>query len=180
MSLLQFNRVVHRWGAMVVAVPVLVVIFSGLILLLKKEINWIQPATQRGGTKELALEFDQILDLSKSVPEACIESWDDVDRLDVRPSKGMLKVRAVNRWEIQMDAQSGEILQVAYRRSDLIESIHDGSFFHDKIRLWVFFPSAVVLLGLWLTGIYLFCIFIYFGRRGRCSRKLAEDEKETL
>jgi hypothetical protein len=29
-----------------------------------------------------------------------IETWSDVDRLDVRPGKGMLKVRAKNRWEI--------------------------------------------------------------------------------
>lgn len=152
------------------AVPVLIVILSGLLLLLKKEFSWIQPPSQRGGSKELVLGFDQVLDIAKTVPEAGIESWEDVDRLDVRPSKGMLKVRAKNRWEIQIDTQNGEILQVAYRRSDFIESLHDGSFFHDKVRLWVFLPSAVVLLGLWLTGLYLFIMYLYLGRRGRRSR----------
>jgi hypothetical protein len=68
----------------------------------------------------------------------------------------MLKVQSENRWEIQLDARTGTILQVSYRRSDLIESLHDGSFFHDRIKLWVFLPSAVTLLGLWVTGIYLF------------------------
>lgn len=174
MRLTQFNRVVHRWGSLVVAVPVLVVLLSGLILLLKKEFTWIQPATQKGNSKELLLGFDEVLAIVKTVPEACIESWDDINRLDVRPSKGMLKVRAENSWEIQIDTQSGEILQVAYRRSDLIESLHDGSFFHDKARLWVFFPSAVVLLGLWLTGIYLFGLYIYLGGRGRRARKRGE------
>jgi len=167
----QFNRVVHRWGSIIVAVPVLVVILSGLLLLLKREFSWIQPASQRGGSKELVLGFDQILEIAKTVPEAGIESWEDIDRLDVRPSKGMLKVRAENRWEIQIDTRSGEILQVAYRRSDLIESLHDGSFFHDKVRLWVFLPSAVVLLGLWLTGLYLFILYLYLGRRGRHARE---------
>ena len=152
------------------AVPVLVVILSGLLLLLKKEVDWIQPPSQRGSSKELVLGFDQVLDIAKTVPEAGINGWEDIDRLDVRPSKGMLKVRAKNRWEIQIDAQSGEILQVAYRRSDFIESLHDGSFFHDKVRLWVFLPSAVVLLGLWLTGLYLFIMYLYLGRRGRRSR----------
>jgi uncharacterized iron-regulated membrane protein len=171
MRLTQFNRVVHRWGSLVVAVPVLIVLLSGLILLLKKEFTWIQPATQKGNSKELSMGFDEVLAIAMTVPEARIESWDDINRLDVRPSKGMLKVRAENSWEIQIDTQSGEILQVAYRRSDLIESLHDGSFFHDKVRLWVFFPSAVVLLGLWLTGIYLFVLYIYLGERGRRARK---------
>ena len=74
----------------------------------------------------------------------------------MRPSKGVIKVRAKNRWEVQLDHQSGEILQVAYRRSGLIESIHEGTFFHDKVRLGIFLPSAIILLILWVTGIYLF------------------------
>jgi hypothetical protein len=51
---------------------------------------------------------------------------------------------------------AGAILQVAYRRSDLIESIHDGSFFGDCAKHWVFLPSALVLIGLWVTGMVLF------------------------
>lgn len=152
----KLNRVLHRWGSIAVALPVLIVIVTGLILLLKKDVSWIQPPTIRGESKELTLGFDRILEISQTVPEAGIKTWNDIDRLDVRPSKGMLKVRARNRWEIQIDAKSGDVLQVAYRRSDLIESLHDGSFFHDKLKLWLFLPSALVLLALWITGIYLF------------------------
>jgi len=53
---------------------------------------------------------------------------------------------AKNNWEIQIDTQSGTILQQAYRRSDIIESIHDGSWFHDKVKLWIFLPTGIVLL----------------------------------
>ena len=48
------------------------------------------------------------------------------------------------------------VLQVAYRRSDLIESIHDGSYFHDNMKLWIFLPTGVFLAVMWGTGIYLF------------------------
>jgi uncharacterized iron-regulated membrane protein len=153
-----FNRLLHRWGSIVIALPVLLVILTGLLLLLKKEIGWIQPPTQRGSSTELAIGFKRILEIAETVPEAEIEGWEDIDRLDVRPSKGMLKVRAKNRWEIQIDTATDEILQVAYRRSDLIESLHDGTFFHDKAKLWLFLPSAIVLLGLWLSGLYLFIL----------------------
>ena len=40
-------------------------------------------------------------------------------------------------YEVQIDTETAEILQVAVRRSDLIESIHDGSYFNDHFKLWV-------------------------------------------
>ena len=69
----------------------------------------------------------QVLEICQNVPEARVESWSDINRIDVRPSRRMLKVWAKSNWEIQIDTQSGEVLQVAYRRSDLVEAIHDGS-----------------------------------------------------
>ena len=167
MKFAKLNRVLHRWAAVAVALPLLLVICTGILLLLKKDVAWIQPPTQRGSTSELELSFDRILEIAKTAPEAEVESWDDVDRLDVRPSKGMLKVRAKNRWEVQIDAKTGEILQVAERRSDFIESLHDGSFFHDKVKLWIFLPSAIILLSLWLTGLYLFLLPYLVARKRR-------------
>ena len=102
--------------------------------------------------------MQEILDASKSVSEAEIKTWEDINRLDLRPSKGIVKVRAKNDWEIQIDLKTGKVLQTAYRRSDMIESIHDGSFFHDYVKLWLFLPSGIVLLMLWLTGIYMFVL----------------------
>ena len=158
MKFSKINRLFHRWGSIIIAAPILLVIISGIILLLKKESSWIQPPTKRGGSKELTVSFDTILQKAQSVDEAEINDWGDIARVDVRPSKGMMKVRADNGWEIQLDSQTGEVLQVAYRRTDLIESLHDGTFFHDKVKLWLFLPSALILLGLWLTGIYLFLL----------------------
>ena len=156
MKFFKFNRFFHRWGSIIVSVPILLVIITGILLLLKKESDWIQPPTQPGTPNELGVSFDDILKMAQSVPEAEIQTWDDVSRLDVRPAKGMLKVRANNGWEIQLDSQSGNILQIAYRRTDIIESLHDGSFFHSHTKLWLFLPSGIIILGLWLTGIYLF------------------------
>ena len=93
-----------------------------------------------------------------ATPQAAIHGWEDIDRVDVRPERGVLKVRAKNRWEIQIDSHSGEVLQVAYRRSDLLETIHDGSFFFSGAKLWIFLPTALILIGLWGTGLYLFAI----------------------
>ncbi len=153
-----FFRKSHRWGAIVVAVPFLVVILSGILLQLKKEFTWIQPATEKGAKKVPALSFEQILAAAQSRPEAGVQSWDDIERLDVRPRDGVVKVQCKSSWEVQVDLKSGEAVQSAYRRSDLIESIHDGSWFHDTAKLYIFLPTAIIVLGLWFTGIYLFVL----------------------
>jgi len=156
----KWNRRLHRWGAAAIAWPVALVIATGLLLQVKKQSAWVQPPTARGSAAfgdggVSALTFEEILAVARGVPEAGIDSWDDVDRLDVRPGRGIVKVRADSRWEVQIDMATGEVLGSAYRRSDLIESLHDGSFFGDWAKLWVFLPAGIVLAALWITGIWL-------------------------
>lgn len=148
----------HRWGAALVALPFLLVILTGIILQLKKDWEWVQPPTRKGAGKTPEVSFDAILEAVKGVPEAEVRGWEDVERLDVRPDRGLVKVQARNRWEVQVDLKTGQVLQKAYRRSDLIETLHDGSWFHDLAKVWVFLPVAVIVFGLWVSGVYLFVL----------------------
>lgn len=165
------NRKVHYWLSIGAAIPIIIVIATGILLQVKKQFTWVQPAEQRGQSKTANLSLPQILEISKTVPEAEIKSWDDINRLDVRPSRGMLKVFAKNHWEIQIDSDTGAILQTAYRRSDIIESLHDGSFFHDYVKLWIFLPSGIILFVLWLTGMYLFILPIWVKRTRKTAKQ---------
>ena len=176
MKLSRLNRLMHRWGSIIVLIPTGVIILSGIVLQLKKQSAWIQPPTQNGSSAEPSLRFNQILAAAQKVPDAQVETWDDIDRLDVRPGKGILKVRCQNRWEVQLDAKTGDVLQVAYRRSDLIERIHDGSFFHDRVKPWVFLPAALLLGVLWVTGIYLF-LLPYFAKWKKRRKKARVDKQ---
>ncbi len=168
------SRKIHRWGAIIIALPFLVVLISGLFLQVKKEFAWIQPPTQEGVSTDLELTFDEILEISASVDSAGIENWEDVDRLDVRPDKGMVKVRGVNNWEIQIDTKTGEVLQVSFRRSGIIESLHDGSWFHESAKLWIFLPVAIIVTVLWVTGIYMF--FIPYLNRRRNRKRMERNQ----
>ncbi|MEM9101439.1 MAG: PepSY-associated TM helix domain-containing protein [Pseudomonadota bacterium] len=161
----RYSRKIHFWGAIIIAFPVVIVIGSGLLLQLKKELDWVQPPTMKATPYALSLSFDQILQHAKKSTQAQIQTWEDIDRLDVRPKKGIVKIRAKNGWEVQLDLENGQVLHQAFRRSDLIESIHDGSFFHDQARLLIFLPAAIVLFLLWLTGMYMFCVTLLYRRR---------------
>ncbi|MHC4910826.1 MAG: PepSY domain-containing protein, partial [Planctomycetota bacterium] len=121
-ALNKWTRKLHRWGAIAIALPLAIVIGTGILLQLKKYSSWVQPPTQRGTGEPPTITFERILAIASTVPEAEIESWDDVDRLDVRPDKGVVKVRCRNRWEVQIDTNSGRVLQSTHRRSDLIET----------------------------------------------------------
>ena len=179
MNASRVNRWIHHWATLIVAIPVMIMITTGVLLLLKKDIEWIQPGSARGTGDVPIISFDEVLTAVQTVPEAQISGWGDINRLDVRPSKGMLKVRAENRWEIQLDATTAEVLKVAYRRSDLIESIHDGSFFHDNAKLWIFLPASIVLAVMWVTGLYLFAL-PHLARARKRKKKRPAPVRQTV
>jgi len=172
------SRKIHRIGAIIIALPFLVVLITGLLLQVKKDVSWVQPASQEGVSTIPSISFQQILEVVQSVPEAEIQTWEDIDRLDVRPDKGMVKVRAVNHWEIQIDTETAEILQVEYRRSDIIEAMHDGSWFADAAKYWIFLPTGFIVLVLWITGIYMY--FIPALNKRRNQKRMAKIKQESV
>jgi len=165
------NRKVHYWASAIAAIPLLVIISSGLLLQAKKQSAWVQPPEQRGTGTAPQISFDDVLERVKQVPEMHVASWDDVNRMDVRPGRGVVKVWLHNGYEVQVDLGTGRVLQVAYRRSDLIESIHDGSFFAgDWTKLGLFLPTGITLLLLWCGGMWMFWVPF----RGKRKRALAQ------
>ena len=173
-----WSRKSHRVGSILIALPFLLVLVTGILLQLKKDWDWVQPTSQKGTGKEPTISFEQILTAVKAVPEASVSNWADVDRLDIQPKRGLVKVQCVNRYEVQINASTGEVLHVAYRRSDVIESLHDGSFFHDKARVFVFLPVAVIVLLLLFTGVYLFFLPLVVKWRKANRRRESPGVKE--
>lgn len=153
-----FWRKVHCWVSIVAALPLLVVAVTGILLQMKKDFAWVQPTEQAGSGAEPAVSFEQIFAACAAQPEAGVHSWTDIRRLDFRPNKGLIKVTVGDDREIQIDAATGRVLQVARRRSDLIEALHDGGWFGKAVKRWVFLPAGVGLAILCGTGVYLFAL----------------------
>ncbi len=172
MKLQVLLRKIHNWSSIVIALPLIVIVGAGIFLQLKKEFEWIQPPTKEGeirvGVPEASLH--DMFNAAKSVGHAGITTWEDMDRIDFKPDKGVIKFISKTNWEVQVDTHTAEVLYVAYRRSDWIEDIHDGSFFADWVKSWVFLPVGITLLVLWLTGVYMFFL-PYFKRAQKRKRK---------
>jgi uncharacterized iron-regulated membrane protein len=170
------NRKVHYWASAVVAIPLLIIICTGTVLQLKKHWTWVQPPEQRGSVTAPVIELSHILQSLRNEPSLNVKGWEDVNRLDVRPDKGIVKAWLKSNWEAQIDLGTGEIKQIWFRRSDWIESIHDGSIFGDAVKLGLFFPTALTLLLLWLGGMWMWVYpLIHKGRVRR--RRLQETQR---
>lgn len=158
-SLRQFRNY-HKIIGLSIALFALISATTGILLALKKEVPLLQPPTQKGESKALAdwkplEELAQIgIDgLQNAYPE---QAGNAIDRMDVRPSKGIVKILFENGWwEVQVDGTTGVVLSVAKRHSDWIEALHDGSIVSELFKLISMNFLGLGLLAMLITGIWL-------------------------
>jgi uncharacterized iron-regulated membrane protein len=154
----KFFWTTHKWTGIALSAVFLCTAATGFTLLIKKKVDWIQPPTMNGesGAVEDFITVQRLFEVVLEQGHADFTSAEDVDRVDFRPGKRVFKVQSVrNHSEIQVCAVTGSLLRVDTRRSDLLEDIHDGSFFGEWFHAWVM-PLVCLGLGfLALSGLWL-------------------------
>ena len=61
MNFNRINRSTHRWASIAIAIPLLVIVVTGILLLLKKEVEYLQPASAKGTYRQPSISFEQVL-----------------------------------------------------------------------------------------------------------------------
>ena len=148
----------HKWVGIVLALVFMNMAVTGLLLLVKKQYDWIQPTMQKGAEGEIAdyITIEQLFAAVLAAGHEDFPSVEDIDRVDFRPGKRVHKVISVHHnSELQIDAVTGQILSNKMRRSDLLEQIHDGSFFGTWTHDWLMPLAATGLFFLSASGLYL-------------------------
>ena len=150
------SRKLHNTLAWLVAVPALLIFLTGILLQMRQEIPWIQPASQKGSTPGIPqISLTAAFDQAKAVPNAQITTWADLQSIDIKPARGTIHFRGTNGFEVQVDGATGEILSAAPRRTSLLIELHQGSFFHPLVMKWIFLPAGIGIFLLWLTGAFM-------------------------
>lgn len=173
-STLRGARKLHYWIAIISAVPMIIIGVTGILLMLKKDVAWVQPPTQKAAIPTDYRAWQPILDATAEAVATPNLTWKDVDRIDFRPQKGLYKVQLESNWEVQIAAENYQIMSVEFRRSGIIEAIHDGSFFTDLIKYGVFLPTSVLVVALWITGSIMFTLMERAKARSRSRRARAK------
>ncbi len=157
---LRLYRKLHKILGLVLAVLLIISAATGVFLGLKKEFAFLRPPTQKGQSDQLT-DWKPIAELAEIATLAFREAHPNhqstgIDRMDVRPSKGIIKVLFEKGWwEVQIDGTTAEVLSIKRRNSDWIEQLHDGSIISDGFKLVSMNVLGLGLLTMVLSGWYL-------------------------
>lgn len=161
-------RAIHRTSGITLMAFILAIACTGLLLGWKKNTNGYLLAPTRNGS---STDFRQWLPIDSLHSLACTAFADSMamdqqpvaERIDIRKEKGIVKFSFAGHYSgIQMDGATGKILAWEVRRADLIEDLHDGSFFDScfntsgeiiKLIYTSVMGSALLLFS--LTGFWL-------------------------
>lgn len=180
MKYTKLNRTIHNWLSIFIALPILLIIISGLFLQLKKDVEWIQPPSVRGESADTpTVSHSELLMAATSVPETAGLKWSEFERIDYKADRGMVKFITFEGWEVQVDTTNGSVLSVATRQSDFLEKLHDGSYFGDFMKYYITLPTGILLFILWITGLWMF-FYPYVKRASnRRNKKLKAQAQKS-
>lgn len=186
-NILKFARKVHRTTGAVLFIFFFLVAVTGLLLGWKKHSSGIiLPKSYAGKSTDpknwlpvhVLQEKAFIFAREQISPDLPL----DLDRIDIRPDKGMVKFVFIHGyWGLQIDCTTGELLHIERRRSDLIETIHDGSIMDyligtsdGQIKLAYTSVMGTALLTFTITGFWL-----WFGpKRFKAARRRDRGQDE--
>lgn len=165
---IRIFRRVHRFTGIFLFIFFMFISITGILLGWKKHSGGLILAeTSRGSTSDLTewLPMNELHDKAVKYLRDSVsaEISSEVDRIDVRKNRGIVKFTFKDHfWGLQLDGKTGDLLQIEVRRSDFIESIHDGSILdyylgtsNEQIKLVYTSITGLALLTFTITGFWL-------------------------
>ena len=178
-QLLRIARKVHRTTGAMLFVLFFLLACTGLLLGWKKHSGGVILPKSYQGISTNKEDWLPIHTLHTKAIQVMTEHAPGVshelDRIDIRPDKGMVKFVFVEGYlGVQLDCTTGELLHLEIRRADFIENLHDGSYFdyvlgtdYGQIKLVYTSIMGTELLIFTITGFWLW----YGPKRYRAQSK---------
>ncbi|MEH6779554.1 PepSY domain-containing protein [Maribacter arcticus] len=167
-KLLRIFRKIHRITGATLFIFFFFIAITGLLLGWKKHSGGIiLSKSYKGISTDLKdwLPIDSLNILANNYLLETIspELSTDIDRIDIRKDKGMVKfIYTEHLWGLQLDGATGKLLHADRRYSDLIENIHDGSILDkylgtsdNQVKVFYTTVMGVALLIFTITGFWL-------------------------
>ena len=153
-------RVLHRICGLIGAVFLIVISITGFLLALKGQVSAIKVPTQKGtkvATSQDIIHPAKVLEVVFGLGIAELAEASHIDRLELHLSKNVYKVTSKEGYhEVQVDVASGKVLSIGTRNDQLLEDIHDLSYFNPAFRIWLLPVVATLLFALGTTGLTIY------------------------
>ena len=175
----------HLWLGVIFTTALIVIAVSGILLNHKRGLG-LMPEVDN----EPTLPFASALPLSRLAEIAldtvaraadgggdALDAATQVDRMDVRPRDGFVKVRMrdPSSTEVTVDLASGRVLHVGPRGDVFLEKLHSGEIFGGQPWVLLSDAAAVALVITLITGYWLWLAPKRPRREAHAVRKLAVD-----
>lgn len=146
----------HLWLGVLFTAVLLVLSITGILLNHKVPLG-LMPEVSHEPTAEFTAALP-LAELARRALEAAGETGGiaSIDRMDVRPRRGLVKVRLRNpeSTEVTLDVASGSVLHIGARGDVFLERLHSGEALGDG---WVLLSDAgaIALIVLLVSGYWL-------------------------
>ncbi|XGC81476.1 PepSY domain-containing protein [Bdellovibrio bacteriovorus] len=155
---MRFWRKYHKWISIFITIPFLITIVTGILLLFRGKNTFFSPKFPPA-TGELQIGLDEILKVAQSVPELKVQELTDIKRIDIRPASGSITIQGkAGDYEVAIDGANGNILGQGVRKTGLLVSLHEGTFWTSgEIGRYVIgLPMGLGVLFLLVSGVVIF------------------------
>lgn len=165
---LRIIRKVHRYTGVFLFLFFFIIAITGFLLGWKQQFGGIiLPKAQKGSSENLKewLPLDVLTQKATFYLQENLgkDVSTKLRKIDIRKEKGIAKFIFRNHYYgVQVDGATGELLSVAYRNSDLIEDLHDGSFIdkligtkHKQFEMFYTLIMSLALVIFTVTGFWL-------------------------
>lgn len=158
-SMTRWMFFTHLWLGVTISFLVLIISVTGVMLNHKRLLGFI-PETDavRPQAFASALPLPELAQHAAAAvaPEVAAAG---IDRMDVRPQKGLIKIRFKDSdvSEVTLALDDGTVLLLGQRNDSFLEQVHSGDAFH-KHGYLLSDVAAIALLGLMLSG---FWVWLY-------------------
>ena len=149
----------HLWIGVLFTIALLSISITGILLNHKRALG-LMPEVEHTPVGEFsaALPMAALADSARAATSPAISEM-QIDRMDVRPRNGLVKVRFRDpaSTEVTLDINDGRVLHVGRRGDVFLEKLHSGEAFGDRGVL-LGDAAAIALTILLITGYWLWLV----------------------
>ena len=146
----------HLWLGVLSTVLLRAIAITGILLNHQRTLGLMPDVpNEAAGAFEDALPLHKLAEAAKAAVGPAIADQ-GIDRMDVRPGDGLIKVRFDDRevTEATVDINTGKVLHVGARNDVFLEKLHSGEIFGDRgillSDLAAILLAIVLISGYWL------------------------------